>query len=445
MEETIQKSKRRTRLLKKMAKNSAFESAKIQFEKSWGFLKISNDAKSILEKPKEILEVNIPIRMDDGTLKVFTGYRVRFNDALGPTKGGIRYHPDVSLEEIKALAFLMTFKCAVVGLPYGGAKGGIIVDPKKLSKYELERLSRGYIQAIFDFIGPEKDILAPDVYTNSMIMAWMADEYSKIARKLTPAIVTGKPISLGGIQGRDEATARGAYIIIGELVKKLKLNKKGLKVAIQGFGNAGYFIAEMLYSDGFKIVGLSDSKGAIYSKKGLHPKSIMKIKKEKGMIDGVYFKGSLCADVKHKHISNNELLELDVDILIPAAIENQITKDNADNIKAKIICEVANGPITSDADNILNKKNIIVIPDILANSGGVTVSYFEWVQNKSGHYLNYEEVRNNLNVSMITAFNDIEKIHKKNNIDMRTAAYVHASKRIIEAIEAKGTEDYFKP
>ncbi|MFT4303389.1 MAG: Glu/Leu/Phe/Val family dehydrogenase [Candidatus Woesearchaeota archaeon] len=422
-----------------------FESAKIQLDKAFQYLEVSDDAKEILNAPKEVLEVSIPVRMDNRELKVYKGYRVRYNDVLGPTKGGIRYHPNVTLEEVKALAFWMTFKCAVLGLPYGGGKGGVIVNPKEMSKQEIEYLSRGYISAIYDFIGPERDIPAPDVYTNETIMGWMADEYSKIARQLTPGIVTGKPISLGGSLGRSDATARGGYYILKDLVKDLKLDEKELTVAIQGFGNAGYNIAKLLHDDGYKIIAISDSKGGIVAKNGntLHPDSIMKIKKEKGEIDGVYCNGSVCDAIEHDKISYKDVLEQDVDILIPAAVENQITKENADKIKAKIILELANGPITSDADDILDKKSTIVIPDILANAGGVTVSYFEWLQNKSGEYWDLEVVHKKLKEKMIKAFRSVEKIKKENNINFRTASYVLATKRIVDAIDAKGTVEYY--
>lgn len=425
--------------------SGVFENTQKQLSKAMKHYKISNDTKAILEKPKEELSISIPLRMDDGTLKVFQGYRVRYNDSLGPTKGGIRYHPNVSLDEVKALSFWMTFKCAVAGLPYGGGKGGIIVDPKSLSKKELERLSRAYIAGIFDIIGPDRDIPAPDVYTNSMIMGWMADEYGKITRKYQPALITGKPLSMGGSLGRDEATARGGYFIIKELTKKKGWNESKTTIAVQGFGNAGYTIAKLLSDDGFQVVAVSDSKGGIHAKKGkLNINEIMKIKKEKGMIDDSYFKGSVTDDSAYVKISNEELLELEVDILIPAALENQITKVNADKVKAKFIVELANGPTTPEADEILEKKKIMVVPDILANSGGVTVSYFEWVQNKQGYYWTLEEVRSKLKEKIVPAFNDIYKIMEEHKIDMRTAAYIYALKRINQAIEDKGTEDYFR-
>ncbi|MBI2576546.1 Glu/Leu/Phe/Val dehydrogenase [Candidatus Woesearchaeota archaeon] len=428
-----------------MQKGSFFENSKRLFHKSLQHIAFSDDALKILDRPKETIEVTIPVRMDDGTLEVFTGYRVHYSDLLGPMKGGIRYHPLVNLDEVTSLAFLMAFKCAVVGLPFGGAKGGVIVDPKKLSKHELERLSRGYIRAIYEFIGPDIDIPAPDVYTNEMIMGWMADEYNKISRKLTPAVITGKPVSLGGSLGRNDATGRGAYYVLRELVKALKLKPKNLRVAIQGFGNAGFHAASLLHQDGFRIVGLSDSKGGILTEHGtLDPSSIMRIKEKQGTLEGVYCKGTVCDVIDHKKVSNEQLLESNVDILIPAAIENQITKDNAGRIKAKIICEIANGPTTAEADELLAKKGKLVIPDILANAGGVTVSYFEWLQNRSGQYWSEKEVHAKLETMMIEGFRSVYSLQKSKKIDMRTAAYAHAAKKIMGAIEARGTTAYFK-
>jgi len=422
-----------------------FKKAKMQFEKALKYVDVSNDARQILEQPKEIMEVTIPLRMDDGTLKIFRAYRVHYNDILGPTKGGIRYHPSVSREEVISLAFWMTFKCAIVGIPFGGAKGGVEVNPKVLSKHELEHLSRGYIKALYDFIGPDRDIPAPDMYTNERIMGWMADEYSRIARKQTPAVITGKPVALGGSKGRVDATARGAYYVLQDLIAKRNLDPKKLSVAVQGFGNAGYHIAKLLHAEGYQLKALSDSKGAIYAPKaGLHPDSIMRIKNEKGMIEGVYCEGTVCDAIEHEHISNAELLELDVDILIPAAIENQITKDNAARIKASIILEIANGPTTPKADQLLLEAGTTVIPDVLANAGGVTVSYFEWLQNKSGEYWSEEDIHTKLKRIMGTAFNAIYGLSKEKNIDLRTAAYVFATKRLAEAIEAHGTTDYFQ-
>lgn len=426
-----------------MSQNNILTSAIKQMEKAREFTDISHEVIDRLEHTKNILEVSIPVRMDDGSLKIFTGMRVRHNDLRGPTKGGIRYHPEVNLNEIKTLAFLMTFKCAVLNLPFGGAKGGIIVNPKELSRFELERLSRGYIEMISDFIGPDTDIPAPDVYTNEMIMGWMASEYNIIKRQKYPAVITGKPLSLGGSLGRDTATARGAFYIIEELKKLKKINPEKTKVAVQGFGNAGFHIAALLFDAGYKIVAVSDSQGAIYSEKGLNPYHVKKFKDEHKALKAVYCEESVCDILEHKSITNAELLELDVDILIPAALENQITKENASTIKAPIVVELANGPVTDEADDILEKKNILVIPDILANAGGVTVSYFEWVQNKSSYYWPLKEIHEKLSEKMKSSFHDVYKIHEKNKITMRTAAYVLALKRIGDAVKSLGTKEYY--
>jgi glutamate dehydrogenase (NADP+) len=406
----------------------------------------ANTDKEVVEKlkhPKACLEVSIPVRMDDGSLRIFTGYRVHHNDMRGPTKGGIRFHPNVSLDEVKSLAFWMTIKCAVVGIPYGGGKGGVIVDPKELSRMELERLSRGYIQQIAGFIGPDTDIPAPDVYTNPMIMGWMMDEYSKIVRKLSPAVITGKPIALGGSQGRDDATARGGYYCIKEIEKKRNWNPKNIRVAIQGFGNAGQFIASLLHNDGYNIVAISDSQGGVYRPEGLDVPSVIHVKNTAKELQAVYCQGTVCEVVDAAVITNEELLELDVDILIPAALENQITKDNADRIIAPLIVELANGPTTIEADDILQKKGTLVIPDILANAGGVTVSYFEWVQNKSGYYWTLSDVHQRLHEIMVREFNHVYDLMEQHQTDMRTGAYIHAMNRMSDAVVALGTHNYF--
>ena len=428
-----------------MEKENFFDNTKGHFINALKHIDVSCDAKRILEKPVQTITVNIPVRSVDGSLKVYTGYRVLYNDALGPGKGGIRFHPDVSLNEVQSLAFLMTFKTAVVGLPFGGGKGGVIVNPKTLSKHDLEHLSRGYINSIYNFIGPDIDIPAPDMYTNEIIMGWMNDEYNKIARMMVPSAITGKPINMNGSLGRDTATAMGAFYIINELVKDLKKDKRGLRVAIQGYGNAGYNLAKLLDKDGYKVVALSDSKGGVVAEKGsFDPDSILTAKRKSGYIDGMYCKGSVCDDIKHRHITNQELLELDVDILVPAALENQITKENASNIRAGIVVEVANGPVSPEADEILDKKGVIVVPDILANAGGVTVSYFEWLQNKSANYWSADKVQKELKERMITAYNNVEKTRKKHKVDMRSAAFIYATKRIVGAIEAAGTESFFR-
>jgi glutamate dehydrogenase (NADP+) len=396
-----------------------------------------------LKFPKQVLEVSIPVRMDDGSLRIFVGYRVRHDDTRGPTKGGIRYHPGVNLSEVKALAFWMTFKCAVAGLPYGGAKGGVIVNPKELSPMELERLSRGFIEQIADFIGPETDVPAPDVYTNAMIMGWMMDEYSKIHRRRVPAVITGKPIPLGGSRGRDEATGRGAYYCIKELEQQRGWKPADVRVAVQGFGNAAQPVAQLLHADGYRVVAVSDSHGGVYSPDGLDVPCLIKVKNESRRLETVYCTGSVREHPQAENISNEELLELDVDLLIPAALGNQITRKNARRIKAATVVEVANGPVTSEADQILNKKGTLVVPDILANAGGVTVSYFEWVQNRSGYYWALDEVRNRLREIMRREFHVIHDFAEKNKIDMRTAAYAVALERIGEAIASQGTMRYF--
>jgi glutamate dehydrogenase (NADP+) len=381
--------------------------------------------------------------MDDGSLQVFTGYRVRHEDTRGPTKGGIRYHPNVSLAEVKALAFWMTFKCAVVGIPFGGAKGGITANPKELSRLELERLSRGFIRRIADFIGPDTDIPAPDVYTNEMVMGWMMDEYSKIRRSHTPGVITGKPIALGGSLGRREATGRGAFYCIKELEKQRKWNRSDIRVAVQGFGNVGQSVAGFLHADGYKVVAVSDSRGGIYNPDGFDIPSLIQFKNQTREVRAVYCKGTVCEMVEADKLTNEELLELDVDILIPAALENQIHANNAASVKAKVIVEVANGPITTEGDRILQEGNKLIVPDILANAGGVTVSYFEWVQNKTGQYWDLEEVNSRLGKSMAREYNTVSALTQEKSIDMRTAAYVHALRRLGEAIESKGTRVYF--
>ncbi|NJN74152.1 MAG: Glu/Leu/Phe/Val dehydrogenase [Limnothrix sp. RL_2_0] len=417
--------------------------ASIRLENALQHVNISDDAIERLKYPKTSLMVSIPVRMDNGSLKIFRGYRVRYDDTRGPGKGGVRYHPNVSLDEVQSLAFWMTFKCALLDLPFGGAKGGITVDPKALSKAELERLSRGYIEAIADSIGPDTDILAPDVYTNAMIMGWMMDHYSIIYRKIVPGVVTGKPLSMGGSQGRETATATGAFHVINTICEKLGRIPEKTTVAVQGFGNAGAEIAQQLANSGYRVVAVSDSRGGIYAEQGLDIPSIRHYKQENRGIQAVYCEKTLCNIVEHKVISNEELLMLDVDILVPAALENQITADNAEQVKAKLIFEVANGPISSDADQILERKNIVVVPDILTNAGGVTVSHFEWVQNRNGFYWTVAEVNQKLKEKMITATENVWQIYSSKNISMRTAAYVQALNRLGDALDAKGTRNYF--
>jgi len=423
--------------------HALFNDAMKRLESAIKHTGLSDEIALRIGTPKSCLEVSVPLRRDDGTLDFFTGYRVRHDDTRGPTKGGLRYHPSVSRDEVQSLAFWMTFKCAVVGVPFGGAKGGISVDAKSLSPMELERLSRGFIRLIADFIGPDVDIPAPDMYTNERIMGWMMDEYSTIQRQHCPAVITGKPVSMGGSVGRSDATGRGAFYCIRELAKKQGLNPAETRVAVQGFGNAGQSIARLLHKDGYRIVAVSDSQGAIYRSEGFDIPSLIRIKEETRHVQAVYCDGALCHHIDATTMTNEELLELDVDLLIPAALENQITAENAPRIKAKHIVEVANGPVTSEADAVLFGKGVEVMPDILANAGGVTVSYFEWLQNRSGLYWELQEVHQKLQSIMAREFETIYNLAREIETDLRTAAYVHAIKRIGETMEAKGTRAYF--
>ena len=345
----------------------------IQLSKVAQAKSLSNMEMSILEQPKRLININLSVRMDNGSVKMFPAFRVQYNDARGPTKGGIRFHPHVNMEEVKELAFLMSLKCACIDIPYGGAKGGVAVNPKEHSQPELERISRAYIREFAPFIGPGKDIPAPDVNTNSQTMAWMLDEYEKTVGSKSPAVITGKPLELGGSLGREYSTSLGGAIVLREYLKKAKINPKKIKVAVQGFGNVGMNLARILFEWGYKVVGVSDSANALFNQNGLDIKKVIDFKNSNGKFDG--FKDG-------KIISNADLLELDVDVLVPAAVEDQINDGNKERIKAKIILEMANGPITPTADDLLEKKGVIVLPDILSNSGGVLVSYFEWVQNR---------------------------------------------------------------
>lgn len=428
---------------KRSQRTPIFTNALKRLESAVAHVDLSDDVRERLSHPIASLTVSIPIRMDDGSLKTFTGYRVRYDDSRGPTKGGIRFHPMVNADEVTSLAFWMTFKCAVVDLPFGGAKGGIRIDPKSLSLLELERLSRGYIDAMADFIGPDSDIPAPDVYTNPMIMGWMCDQYGIIHRAKVPGVITGKPLALGGSRGRDNATGRGGYFVIRQLESKLGIGP-GSTVAIQGFGNAGFWIASLLSECGYKVVAVSDSKGAIYQSDGLDVQSVWKFKQQERKLAAAYCTGSVCGVHEYDKISNEELLELDVDLLVPAALEDQITSDNASKIRAKSILELANGPITPEADIILASKGITVVPDILANAGGVVVSYFEWVQNKAGYYWSAKDVDAKLEERMNSETNAVWSVSRELKIDLRTAAYVIALRRITETIEAKGTKEYYR-
>lgn len=415
-----------------MVQQDPFEIAVKQLERAAQFMDISDEALEFLKRPQRILQVTIPVKMDDGSVKVFEGFRVQYNWARGPTKGGIRYHPEETLSTVKALAAWMTWKTAVVELPYGGGKGGVICNPKEMSGRELEALSRGYIRAIYDIISPYSDVPAPDVYTNPQIMAWMMDEYETIVRRRAPAfgIITGKPLSIGGSLGRIDATSRGGSYTIREAAKVIGLDLKGATIAIQGYGNAGYYMAKIAAEEmGLKVVAVSDSRGGTYNPDGLDPEDVMNWKRQNRTVKD-YPKG--------ENITNDELLELEVDILAPAAIEEVITKDNADNIKAKLIAELANGPVTPEADEILWEKGIFQIPDFLCNAGGVTVSYFEWVQNITGEYWDLETVHRKLDAKMTKAFHDVYKVSKEKKIHMRDAAYVVAVSRVYRAMLDRG-------
>ncbi len=423
--------------------SSLLADAHRRLQEALKYVSISEDAIERLKYPKISLTVSIPVRMDDGSLKVFQGYRVRYDDTRGPGKGGIRFHPNVTLDEVQSLAFWMTFKCALLNLPFGGAKGGITVNPKELSKAELERLSRGYIEAIADFIGPDKDIPAPDVYTNEIIMGWMMDQYNTIRRCICPAVITGKPLSMGGSKGRDTATAMGAFYVISHILPRFGKTPPQTTVAVQGFGNAGSEIAELLGKAGYKVVAVSDSRGGIYSPHGLDIPSIREYKRKHMSLKGVYCQESVCSIVEHEVITNEELLTLDVDVLIPAALEKQITEKNAPQVKARFIFEVANGPITADADTILEEKGVVVFPDILVNAGGVTVSYLEWVQNRLGYYWSLSEVQSRLKERILEETNRIWQIHQELGLSFRTCAYIHALSRLNEAMSARGTREYY--
>jgi len=393
-------------------------------------LELDNGIHEFLKRPKRTLTVSIPIRMDTGNIHVYWGCRVQHIDARGPFKGGIRYHPLVDLAEVTALAMWMTWKCAVVDIPYGGAKGGVCCNPKEMSKAELERLTRRYTNMLLDFIGPHKDVPAPDVYTDAQTMAWIMDTYSRFKGYSVPECVTGKPVILGGSEGRAEATSRGVIICARESAKVLGIRMKGATIAVIGYGNVGWNAAKIAYGIGAKIVAVSDSRGGIYNPTGLNPFKVFEHKEKTGSVIG--FRNA------KKVLTNPEVMEVDCDILIPAAMENQITKENAGNIKAKIVAEGANGPTTPKADEILNEKKVFLIPDILANAGGVTTSYFEWVQNLTREHWSLEEVNLKLERIMVRAFNEVTKTMKDEKTSMRTAALLLGVGRVGEAIKTLG-------
>lgn len=424
-----------------MTLNNPWERAKRQLAKTAPFAKISPLLLARLQEPDRIITVSLPLQMDNGKVKLFTGYRVQHNNILGPYKGGIRYHHDVNMDEVRALAFWMSMKCAVVNIPMGGGKGGIIVNPKELSEKELKNLSELFASRLSSAIGPTIDVPAPDVNTNPKIMAWMVDEYIKVqsenrkaknnfTNKQLLSTFTGKPVEKGGSQGRTEATGLGGSYVLLRLLKKLSKNPKGMTVAIQGFGNVGYYIAEFLTNAGMKVVAVSDSKEGIYVEDGLNPKLTLECKQKKGFLSGCYCVGTVCDLKKGRKITNQELLELPVDILVPAALENVITQENASRIKAQIILEMANGPITDDADSILAKKKVTIIPDILANAGGVATSYFEWYQNMNNQKWSKEKVFTKLKSKMEKVTDEVLRVAKKHQVSLRDAAYIAALTRI---------------
>ncbi|MEY8191664.1 Glu/Leu/Phe/Val dehydrogenase [Peribacillus simplex] len=407
---------------------SLLDSTQVVIKEALDKLGYSEEVFELLKEPLRMLTVRIPIKMDDNTTKIFTGYRAQHNDAVGPTKGGIRFHPEVDEEEVKALSMWMSLKCGIVNLPYGGGKGGIICDPRQMSIGELERLSRGYVRAISQIVGPTKDIPAPDVYTNSQIMAWMMDEYSRIREHDSPGFITGKPLVLGGSHGREKATAQGVTICIEEAAKRKGIELKGARIIVQGFGNAGSFLAKFMHDAGAKVIGISDAYGAIYNQDGLDIDYLLDKRDSFGTITTLF----------DNTITNQELLEQDCDILVPAAISNQITKENAHLIKAQIVVEAANGPTTLEATKILTERNVLLVPDVLASSGGVTVSYFEWVQNNQGYYWEDAEVQTKLKELLVNSFNQVYEMSGTRKVDMRLAAYMVGVRKMAEASIFRG-------
>ena len=413
-----------------LEETNPFKIAQQQIDAVAKKLKLKKGIHKFIKWPQRELTVHFPVKLDNGDIKIFTGFRVQHNCARGPCKGGIRYHPNVTLDEVRALATWMTWKCAVVNIPFGGAKGGVICNPKKMSLNEIERLTRRFTTEISIIIGPEKDIPAPDVYTNPQIMAWMMDTYSMIKGYSVPAVVTGKPTCCGGSLGRLEATGRGCMIIVKEALKHLDIQQKGAKVVVQGFGNVGSIAAKLLEDQGCKVIAVSDSKGGIFNHDGLDVKKLIVHKNKKDTVLGF-------SEAK-KEITNEDLLELECDVLIPSALENQITKVNANNVKAKILAEAANGPVTYDADNILDKNGVFLIPDILANAGGVTVSYFEWVQGLQEFFWSENEVNSNLEQIMVNSYQKVFNKAKEEKTNMRTAAYLIAVDKVADAIMHRG-------
>ncbi len=406
-----------------------WESASHRFDEAAGLLKLDDGIRKVLRLPSMELTVNIPVLLDDGRIEVFTGYRVQHSIARGPAKGGIRFAPDVSLDEVRALAAWMTWKCAVVNIPFGGGKGGVICEPQLLSEGELERITRRYTAEIIDFIGPERDVPAPDVNTNEQTMAWIMDTYSMHQRHTVTAVVTGKPLELGGSRGRPEATGRGCMLVVREALKKLHISRLDARVVIQGFGNVGGMAAKLMSREGYKIVSIIEYDGAVYNPRGLNIENLMLHRKETG---------SICGFPEAEDIDKDEAILMDCEVLIPAARENVITSHNADRVKARILCEGANGPTTFVADSILGEKKVFVIPDILANAGGVTVSYFEWVQDRQGYFWTEKEVNERLEQIMVESFDSVIGFAEKHQVNNRTAAYMLALDRVAYAIKRRG-------
>lgn len=424
--------------------STLLDDAHSRLTEAYRLAEVPDEVQERLQHPRLAVTVSIPLRMDDGSLRTFAGYRVQYDDTRGPFKGGIRFHPSVAPDEVAALALWMTLKCAVVGLPFGGSKGGVAVDPKQLSRLEVERLSRGYLRALADLIGPERDIPAPDANTNPLIMAWMADEYATLHRRHVPAVITGKPVHLNGSLGREAATGRGALQVLQSWAARRGLTPGATTVAVQGFGNAGYHFARLACAAGYRIVGLSDSKGAIYSAAGFDPDPIWRRKHRNRELKGmVYCDASVCEAAQADSLSNEELLQLPVDILVLAALENQITEANAGAVQARQILEIANGPVSPGADAILAERGIPVIPDVLANAGGVTVSHFEWVQNRTGEYWEEATVNDKLAATLQREAQYVFEQAEQRGISLRAAAYLHALSRIGGAIRERGTRDYF--
>ena len=416
-----------------MSHTDAFTRARRRLDPVLEHLDVSEDVLERLSRPQSSLKVSVPVRMDDGSLRTFPGYRVQFDNSRGPTKGGVRFHPDVDVAEVTTLAWWMTFKTACVDLPFGGAKGGVAVDAKQLSATELERLSRNWVAAVADFIGPETDIPAPDVATDALVMGWMVDEYNRIRRGHFPGVITGKPLSLGGSEGRATATADGAFVVIRELAPR-HLDTDTPTVAIQGFGNAGANLASRLDADGHRVVAVSDSSAAVHDPDGLDVAALRDHKDRTG---------SLASPPSGSEIDDGELLALDVDVLVPAALEDAITEDNAADVRARMVVEVANGPVTVDADAVLDDAGVIVVPDILANAGGVTVSWFEWVQNRSGMPWSAEEVRTRLDDRMVEQTRLVADLAEHLGATLRVAAWTQALSRLAEAVDAKGNARLF--